>query len=90
MWERGQRNKVMKYGEGPRRVRCPWAPNVLATPLRQSPRVRGWLPPENILSHHFEKYLHDMNLKLTEHVRNTISFLYKQKNWVKFRYLELL
>ena len=23
----------MKYGKGPRRVRCPWAPNVLATPL---------------------------------------------------------
>ena len=33
MCGRGQRNKVMKYGEGPRRVRCPWAPNVLATPL---------------------------------------------------------
>ena len=31
---RGQRNKVTKYGEGPRRVQCPWAPNVLATPLR--------------------------------------------------------
>ena len=30
---RGQRNKVMKYGEGPRRVSCPWVPNVLATPL---------------------------------------------------------
>ena len=30
MWGRGQRNKVTKYGEGPR---CPWAPNVLATPL---------------------------------------------------------
>ena len=29
----GQRNKLMKYGEGPRRVLCPWAPNVLATPL---------------------------------------------------------
>ena len=26
-------NKDMKYGEGPRRIRCPWAPNVLATPL---------------------------------------------------------
>ena len=23
----------MKYGEGPRRVSCPWVPNVLATPL---------------------------------------------------------
>ena len=40
---------------------------------------RGWLPTENILSRHFEKYLHDMDLKLTEHVRNTISLLYKQK-----------
>ena len=30
---KGQRNKVMKYGEGPQRVGCPWAPNVLATPL---------------------------------------------------------
>ena len=28
---------------------------------RQSPRVRGWLPPENILSRHFERYLHDMD-----------------------------
>ena len=28
-----QRNKVMKYGKRPRRIRCPWAPNVLATPL---------------------------------------------------------
>ena len=33
MWGRGQRNKVMKYGEGPQRVRRPWAPSVLATPL---------------------------------------------------------
>ena len=42
---------------------------------RQSPRVQGgWLPPENILSRHFETYLHDMDLKLIEHVRNTISF----------------
>ena len=39
--------------------------------------VGGWLPPENILSRHFEKYLHDMDLTLTEHVRNTISLLYK-------------
>ena len=45
--------------------------------------------PENILSHHFEKYLYDMDLKLTEHVRNTISLLYKQKSRVKIRYLEL-
>ena len=40
----GQRNKVMKYGEGPRRVRCPWAPNVLATPLVS--KVRKKLSPE--------------------------------------------
>ena len=24
------------------------------------------VPPKNNLSHHFEKYLHDMDLKLTE------------------------
>ena len=30
-----------------------------------------------------------MDLQLTEHVRNTISLLYKQKYCVKFRYLEL-
>ena len=35
---------------------------------------------ENTLSRHVEKYLHDMGLTLTEHVRNTISHLYKQKN----------
>ena len=28
---------------------------------------------------HFEKYLHTVRLKLTEHVRITISLLYKQK-----------
>ena len=33
MGRRGQRNKVMKYGEGPQRVRCPWVPNVIAMPL---------------------------------------------------------
>ena len=32
-----------------------------------------------VLSRQFEKYLHNMYLKLTEHVRNTISLLYKQK-----------
>ena len=53
-------------------------PNTGGRVSRQSPRVRGWLPPETILSRHFEKYLHDMDLKLTEHVRNTISLLYKQ------------
>ena len=37
------------------------------------------VPPKNNLSHHFDKYLHDMDLKLTEHVRNTITLLYKHK-----------
>ena len=46
---------------------------------RQSPKVRGWLSPEDILSHHFEKYLHDMDLKFTEHVRNAMFLLNKQK-----------
>ena len=55
--------------------------------MSKSEGTGGWLPPENILSRHFEKYLHDMDLKLTEHVRNTISLLYKQKQ-VKFRYLQ--
>ena len=39
----------------------------------------GWLPPQNILSRHFEKYLHGMVLKLSGHVRNTVSLLYMQK-----------
>ena len=39
---------------------------------------------------HFEKYLHTMMLKLTEHVGITIFLLYKQKNPVKFWYSELL
>ena len=58
---------------------------------RQSSKVRGWLPPQNILSHHFEKYLHGMVLKLSGHVRNTISLLHKQrkKKRVKPRYLKL-
>ena len=45
----------------------------------QSLKVGGWLPPQNILSRHFEKYLHGMVLKLSVHVRNTVSLLYKQK-----------
>ena len=40
----------------------------------------GWLPPQNILSCHFDKYLHGMVLKLSGHVRNTVSLLYKQKS----------
>ena len=48
-------------------------------PPRQSSKVRGWLPPPNIWIRHFEKYLHGMVLKLSGHVRNTISLLYKQK-----------
>ena len=46
---------------------------------RQSPRVRGWLPPENILSRHFEKYLHDMDLKLTEHIKTAFPFFIRKK-----------
>ena len=57
---------------------------------RQSSKVGGWLPPQNILSRHFEKYLHGMVLKLSGYVRNTISLLYMQKKpRVKSRYLEL-
>ena len=46
---------------------------------RQSSKVGRWLPSQNILSRHFEKYLHGMVLKLSGHVRNTISLLHKQK-----------
>ena len=56
---------------------------------RQSSKVRGWLPPQNILSRHFEKYLHGMVLKLSGHVKNTISLLYMQKTTGEIRYLEL-
>ena len=47
--------------------------------------------PDDDTSCHFEKkkYLHDMDLKLTKHVRSTIFLLYDQTNLVKFRYLEL-
>ena len=48
--------------------------------MKKNLRVRvGWLPSEDILSCDFEKYLDYMDLKLTEHVRDTISLLYKQK-----------
>ena len=46
----------------------------------QSSKVGGWLPLQNILSCHFEKYLHGMVLKLSGLVRNIISLLYKQKS----------
>ena len=49
--------------------------------------VTRWLLTENILCRHFEKYIHDMDLKLTEHVRSTISLLFKQKLGEN-RYLE--
>ena len=39
---------------------------------RQSSKVGRCLPPKNILSRHFEKYVHGMVLKLSGHVRNTI------------------
>ena len=46
---------------------------------RQSSKVGMWLPPQNILGRHFEKYMHGMVLKLSGHVKNTISLLYKPK-----------
>ena len=51
---------------------------------RQSQRVRGGLLRPLTLILHFEKYLHTVMLKLTEHVGITIFLLYKQKNPVKF------
>ena len=43
------------------------------------------------LNPHFEKYLHTMKLKLTEHVQIIIFLLYKQTHDpVKFRYFELI
>ena len=44
---------------------------------RQSSKVGGWLSPQNIVSRHFEKLLHGLVLRLSGHVRNTISLLYK-------------
>ena len=49
---------------------------------RWAVKVRSWgvwLPIQNILSRHFEKYMHGMVLKFSGHIRNTISLLYKQK-----------
>ena len=50
---------------------------------RQSQRVRGGCCDlsslKKTLIRHFEKYLHIMMLKLTEHVGITILLLYKQK-----------
>ena len=50
---------------------------------RQSQRVRGVDATFSVFRkqkiRHFEKYLHSMMLKLTEHVGIFISLLYKQK-----------
>ena len=50
---------------------------------RQSQRVRGVDATFSVFRKqkicHFEKYLHTMMLKLTEHVGITISLLYKRK-----------
>ena len=51
---------------------------------RQSQRVGGGVDATSFsfkktLIRHFEKYLHTMMLKLTEHVGITIFLLYKQK-----------
>ena len=50
---------------------------------RQSQRVRGVVVTFSVLRkhiiRHFEKYLHTMILRLTEHAGITIFLLYKQK-----------
>ena len=54
----------------------------MGTVSRQRPRVRGRVATWKYFMSPFwknKKYLHDMDLTLTEHVRNTISLLYKQK-----------
>ena len=38
-----------------------------------------WLPPEKIVSHHCEKYLQALLLKLTKYVRITMSLLHNPK-----------
>ena len=42
------------------------------------------VPPNTGESRHFEKYLHDMDLKLTEHVRNTTLSSLPGKKRVEF------
>ena len=54
-------------------------PNTGGRVSRQTRGYGWWLTSENILRRHFEKYVHDIDLKLTEHVNNTISLLCKQK-----------
>ena len=70
-WWKQNRGYPLRWGIG-------WAVKV-----RRS-KVGGWLPPQNILSRHCEKYLHGMVLKLSGHARNTISLLYKQKTGWNF------
>ena len=48
-----------------------------------------WLPLRQFEVAIFEKYLHAMQLKLTEYDRITIFLLYKPKHPIKLRYLEL-
>ena len=46
-------------------------------------RVRGWLPPEKILSHHFEKILLAIQMKPIVMLESPFSFIISQ-NLVKF------
>ena len=42
-------------------------------------RRGGWLPLQKILSRHFEKYLHAMELIFTAYFRSTISPFYEKR-----------
>ena len=46
---------------------------------RQSQGVKGWMKPDNIKNHYFEKHLLSLVLNLTVYVRNVIFLFYKQK-----------
>ena len=61
MWGRGKRNKVIKYGQGPRRVRRPWALRVLATPLDVSNLTylspQKWEHPQGFILHQVQGWV---------------------------------
>ena len=77
--DRGKKKQNQKQKQKTKNKKQKKHPKMGVRVSRQSSKVGGWLPPQNILSRHFEKYLHGMVLKLSGHVRNTISLLYKQK-----------
>ena len=57
MWGRGKGIRLRSMEEGPRIVRCPWAPNVLATPLDDFSLafVQSRLPPSEVARESQEK-----------------------------------